>query len=43
MVTENGLWIKDEIYDKKYIIKSKFIKNQYLGENIINEFDTDLN
>ncbi len=41
MVTENGLWIKDEIYDKKYIIKSKFIKNQYLGENIINEFDTD--
>ena len=41
MVTENGLWIKDEINDKKYIIKSKFIKDQYLVENIINEFDKD--
>ena len=41
MVTENGLWIKDEMNDKKYIIKSKFIKDQYLGENIINEFTKD--
>lgn len=41
MVTESGLWIKDEINGKKYIIKSKLIKNNHLYENIINEFDND--
>ena len=41
MVTESGLWIKDEINGKKYIIKSKFINDKFLFENIINEFDSD--
>ncbi len=41
MVTESGLWIKDEINNKKYIIKSNSIKNDYLYQNIINEFNSD--
>ena len=41
MVTENGLWIKDEINEKKYIIKSNFIEDEYLFENIINEFNSE--
>ncbi len=41
MVTDNGLWIKDEINEKKYIIKSKLINNDFLIENIINEFNAD--
>ena len=40
MVTDNGLWIKDEINNKKYIGKSKFIKDEFLIENIINEFNS---
>ena len=40
MVTESGLWIKDEINDNNYIIKSKFIDNNYLYDNIINEFNS---
>ena len=39
MVTESGLWIKDEINDKIFIIKSKLINKQYLLQTIINEFD----
>ncbi len=38
MVTDNGLWIKDEINDKKFIIKSKLIQDTILIENVINEF-----
>lgn len=41
MVTESGLWIKDEINDKKYIIKSNSIKDDHLYKNIINEFNSD--
>ncbi len=41
MVTENGLWIKDEINGKKYIVKSQFIENNFLLENIVNEFSSD--
>ena len=41
MVTESGLWIKDEINGKKYIIKSNSIKDDFLFENIINEFNSD--
>ncbi len=41
MVTESGLWIKDEINDKKYIIKSNSIKDDFLFENVINEFNSD--
>ena len=39
MVLESGLWIKDEINNKKYIIKSNSIKESFLLNNIINEFD----
>ena len=41
MVTESGLWIKDEINNKQYIIKSKVIDNNLLYENVINEFSSD--
>ncbi|MDC0469696.1 LptF/LptG family permease, partial [Candidatus Pelagibacter sp.] len=39
MVTVSGLWIKDEINDKILITKSELIKNSYLQNSIINEFD----
>jgi len=39
MVNESGLWIKDEINSKKYIIKANKIENNFLLETIINEFD----
>ena len=39
MVTDSGLWIKDEINNKTYLIKSEFIKDQMLSKTIINEFD----
>ncbi len=41
MVTDNGLWIKDEIDEKKFIIKSELIKDNFLIENIINEFSSE--
>lgn len=41
MVTDSGLWIKDEINEKKYIIKSRYIKENFLHENIINEFNSE--
>lgn len=41
MVTDSGLWIKDEIDNKKFIIKSKYIKGNLLSETIINEFNED--
>ena len=41
MVTESGLWIKDEINDKKLVIKSNYISENFLFKNIINEFDKD--
>ena len=43
MVTSSGLWIKDEIDGNKFIIKSKFISNNYISGTIINEFDKDFN
>ena len=41
MVTDSGLWIKDEINDKKFIIKSSYIKGNFLSDTVINEFDND--
>ena len=43
MVTRTGLWIKDEVDNKKYIIKSNLIKDNYISKTIINEFDRDFN
>jgi len=39
VVTENGLWLKDEVESSTYIIKAQNIKNNYLLEVIINQFD----
>ena len=41
MVTDSGLWIKDEIGNKKIIIKSNFVKDNILSKTIINEFNKD--
>jgi lipopolysaccharide export system permease protein len=39
MVSDSGLWIKDEINEKILIIKSSQIQDNYISETIINEFD----
>ena len=41
MVTDSGLWIKDEIHENTLIIKSSLIKGNILHKNIINEFNKD--
>ena len=41
MVINSGLWIKDDINDKKFIIKSEKIDEIYLLNTIINEFNND--
>lgn len=41
MVTDSGLWIKDELDNKIYIIKSDYIKGDFLSRTFINEFDTE--
>ena len=43
MVTENGLWIKDEINEKIYIINAKKIEDMYLVDVTISEFDLQFN
>ena len=39
MVTDSGLWIKDEINNKKFIIKSGYIEGNFLTDTVINEFN----
>tara|TARA_B100001057_G_scaffold142465_1_gene142177 strand:+ start:2617 stop:3696 length:1080 start_codon:yes stop_codon:yes gene_type:complete len=39
MVTDSGIWIKDEINSKTLIIKSNYFKDNFLYDSIINEFD----
>ncbi len=39
MVTKSGLWIKDEINDKKLIINAELIKDNIISKTIINEFN----
>ena len=41
VITKNGLWIKDEIDEKIYIINSSEIKNNFLINNFITEFNKD--
>ena len=43
MVTKSGLWIKDEVENKKYIIKSTNIKDNIISNTIINIFDENYN
>ena len=39
VITKNGLWIKDEIDEKIYIINSSKIDNNFLINNFITEFN----
>ena len=39
VITKNGLWIKDEIDEKIYIINSSKIEGNFLINNFITEFD----
>jgi len=43
VVTENGLWVKDEIDQKILIVNASKIENQYLKYLSITEFDSDFN
>ena len=43
MVLETGIWIKDEINNKKLIINSVGIKDDFLLDATINEFDNGFN
>ena len=43
MVIDSGLWIKDEINNKTYIINSELINKNILSNTIINEFDDNFN
>ncbi len=43
VITKNGLWIKDKIGDKIYIINSSEIEGQILVNNFITEFDDNYN
>ena len=43
VVKESGLWIKDEINDKIYIINAVKIEDNFLSDVSINEFDVNFN
>ena len=43
VITNNGLWIRDKIMDKTLIINSSKIDQNYLIDNFITEFDSELN
>ena len=45
VVTDSGLWLKDEINNNTLIVKAEYIKNNFLIDVIINEFNSnfDLN
>ena len=40
VVTENGLWMRDEIDKKIYLVNAKQIKDQYLETTSITEFNS---
>ena len=39
MINENGIWIKDEIYENIYIINAKKIEENKLKDVVINQFN----
>lgn len=43
VITNNGLWIKDKIEEKTYIINSSEINENFLLNNFITEFDENYN
>ena len=43
VVNDSGIWLKDEINDSVVIVKSKNIKNNFLLDVVINNFDINFN
>ena len=43
VVTDSGLWLKDEINETTLIVKANYIENNFLINVIINKFDEDFN
>jgi len=43
MVTDNGIWIKDEYNENVYIISASIIENNYLKNVLITEFNNEFN
>ena len=43
VITNNGLWIKDKVYNKTLIVNSLKIDNNFLIGNFITEFDSNYN
>ena len=43
VVTDSGLWLKDEVDGSILIVKANYIKNDYLVNVVINQFDKDFN
>lgn len=43
VVNESGLWLKDEINNSTLIVKANYIKDNFLIDVVINEFDYDFN
>ena len=40
VVNDSGLWLKDEINDSTLIVKANYIKDNFLIDVVINEFDS---
>ena len=43
VVTDSGLWLKDEVNEKTLIVKANIIQDEYLIKVIINVFDKNFN
>ena len=43
MVTDNGIWIKDEYDENIYIINAKTIEDKHLKDVLITQFDSEFN
>ena len=43
VITKNGLWIKDVVDNKNYIINAERIELNYLKKTYISEFDKEYN
>ena len=43
VVTDSGLWLKDEIENNTLIVKANYIKDNFLIDVIINKFDNNFN
>ena len=43
VVTDSGLWLKDEVNNSTLIVKANYIEDNFLINVVINEFDTDFN